>query len=374
VLADPARVRTVLVLKAHDQLGDFLVATPAIAALRARYDAARVLLVTRDFLAPLAQRNPDVDEVLVLPRVSGPGELGEFVDVVRRVGALRPQLAFVLNSVSRSKTVDALAALSQASYVAGRSCVGHGAMPADAPADPVASAASGARDSVYDLDLEVAAGSRHQTDRLLDLVRWTGASADPTRLRLVASERDKMEGRARLDAAWRAAQPGGGPSPEAGARVRWIGIHPGAANALKCWPLERFVALGTALARDAALASDGAPREERRLVVFDAPRERGRAAAVHAGLLAHGVAAGFVPAGPLDHFIGAATALDLLVCNDSGVMHIAAALSVPTVSFHALGRPEEWAPRGRAVSFYAPQIGELEVEPARAAAEQLLAG
>jgi len=365
VLADPAGVRTVLVLKPHDQLGDFLVATPAIAALRARYPTARLVLVTREFLAPLARRNPDVDEVLVLPRMSGARGLGGFGDVVSTIGRLRPQLAFVLNSVSRSKTVDTLAALSRAACVTGRSRVGHGPLPADAPADPLTSAITGAADAVYDLDLDVASASRHQTDRVLDLVRWTGATADATRLRLAPTGDDKSEGRARLEEAWRGATSGEAPAP--GARVRWIGIHPGAANVLKCWPLERFVALGIAIAGAAANS------EERRLVVFDSPRERGRAAAVHAGLLAHQVHAGFVPSGPLDAFIGAATSLDLLACNDSGVMHIAAALGVPTVSFHALGHPEEWAPRGRAFSFYNEKIGALEVEPATAAVERLLA-
>jgi heptosyltransferase-2 len=132
------------------------------------------------------------------------------------------------------------------------------------------------------------------------------------------------------------------------------------------WPLERFVELGAALAR-------GGAGEERRLVVFDAPRERGRAAAVHAGLLVAGVDAGFVPAGPLEAFIACAANLDLLVCNDSGVMHVAAALGVPTVSFHALGRPEEWAPSGdRAAAFHAERIAEIAVAPALEAAERLL--
>ena len=142
-------------------------------------------------------------------------------------------------------------------------------------------------------------------------------------------------------------------------RVRWIGIHPGAANPEKCWPLDRFVTLGLAIVRGAA------PGEERRLVVFDAPRERGRATAVHAGLLVGGVEAAFIQAGPLDDFIECAPSLDLLVCNDSGVMHIAAALGVPTVSFHALGRPTEWAPQQRGLDRVLRRPGD-RVDPGRA--------
>src|SRR5262245_66445903 len=73
-LAAPERVRQVLAIKIHDQLGDLVVATPALAALRARYPDARITLVVRSFLAPIATRIPVVDAVLVLPKVSGPSD------------------------------------------------------------------------------------------------------------------------------------------------------------------------------------------------------------------------------------------------------------------------------------------------------------
>jgi len=369
-IADPARVARILVLKPHDQLGDFLVATPALAALRARYPNARITLLTRAFLAGIARLQPDVDEVWVQPRVAGLADAVAFAGVVAEVARLRPDLAFVLNSVSRSRTADALAALSGARLVVGRSWVGDGPLAADAPGDPAAAAfAAMGRDGVYDLDLACAAASEHQSRRVLDLVRWTGADADWRTLRLALDDRARVAGFETIESAWRVSAPIDGPPSPAAARVRWIGIHPGAANPLKCWPLERFVELGVALARG------GAADEDRRLIVFDSPRERGRATAVHAGLLAHGVRAAFVPPGAIAGFAAACAHLALLVCNDSGVMHIAAALVVPTVSFHALGRPVEWAPaHPRAAAFFAERaIDTLAVEPARVAAERLLA-
>lgn len=361
-LASPARVHRILVIKIHDQLGDLLVATPALAALRARYPAARITLVVRTFLAPLAIRVPVVNEVIVLPRADGVTGALAFARAAAAIARMRPDLCVVLNSVSRSKTGDALAVIARPGVIAGRSLIGHGRLP------DIASAAAD-RDPVYDFDAGIQPASDHQTERLLDLVRWTGADADATRLRLEVSEAGRSAGREQLESAWRSARATSGGAEEAG-RVRWIGIHPGAANPEKCWPLDRFVTLGIAIARG------GAPGEQRRLVVFDAPRERGRAAAVHAGLLVGGVDAGFIPAGPLDTFIECAPSLDLLVCNDSGVMHIAAALGVPTVSFHALGRPSEWAPRNAAsTAFYEERaISAIPVEPAIAAAERALEG
>jgi ADP-heptose:LPS heptosyltransferase len=341
----------ILVVKTHDQLGDFLVATPALEALRARFPAARIELVTRDYLAPLAHRQRSLDAVHVLPRVRGPREAGDLVALVSRLRAPVPDLAIVLNSVSRSRTADRLATLAGARLIVGRSRVGPGAVDPDAPDDPYTPAreplaAGRHRDPVYDLDLAVGRASAHQVDRLLDLVRWTGASAGPEpRMTLATTPEERARGREALD----------GKAPR-------VGIHPAAANALKCWSGASFVDLGARLAANGAAIS-----------VFDTPKEPGPARAVHGGLVSRSVAAGLVPAGSLDSFIEAASALDLMICNDSGVMHIAAALGVPTLSFHSLGRPEEWAPRGpRAIALHAEPIAGIAVGDAFQAAERLL--
>lgn len=359
-LAQTGPVRRILAIKLHDQLGDFLLATPALRALRERYPKARLTLVTREFLAPLARRMPLVDEVWVLPALRGLRGLGAWVETVGAVAAFRPELTWVLNSVSRSKTADALAALSRARVVIGRSRVAAGPSPKDAPADPFELARSEAPDPVYDLDLPARRVSAHQVDRLLDLVRWV--TGEPSSQRLALEPRAE-ERRAAKEALTQAlAVPAGSPLP------RIVGFHPGAANPLKCWPLESFVELGVALAAE--------KEEPPALVVFDSPRERGRAAALCAGLAARGVQAAFLPAGPIERFAALCSRLSLLVGNDSGVIHVAAALGVPTLSFHSLGDPREWAPNGRrAVALHAPgDIARIPVAAAVEAARALLKG
>jgi ADP-heptose:LPS heptosyltransferase len=379
-LIHPAAVKRILVMKPHDQLGDFMVATPALAALRERFPNARIALVTRPFLADLARGQPGVDQVWIVPRITGPRDLVSLGRLLVSLTGLRPDLAFVFNSVSRSRTADALAALSRPCLLIGRSRVGDGPLPADAPADPMAFVLHLLQmglipDPVYDMDIEMMASSEHQSARVMDLALAAAAVGPWERMRLEVGAGERVAGLATLERVWRAVAPD---ETRVAARVtsgepRWIGIHPGAANPLKCWPLDRFVELG------ASLVTDGDGRDSisdgRRLVVFDSPREEGRARAVRDGLLARGVRAGLVPAGSIGAFAGMAAHLALLVCNDSGVMHIAAALGVPTVSFHALGRPAEWAPaNGHAAAFYADHaIETLPVAPALEAAERLLA-
>jgi len=341
-LADPARVRTILAVKTHDQLGDLLVAAPALAALRARYPAARLVLITRPYLAPLAQRLPGPDAVWTLP---SPRDVVRFVHVVQNVRTLAPDLAFVLNSVSRSGTADALAAWSRARCLIGRSVLGAGPTPLGvAPAAP---------DPVYDFDVPMAAASTRQVDRVLDLVRWAGAEATgPSRLTLTAEERAA------------GAQAIGEATRTWPAEAPRVGFHPAAANPAKCWPVDSFVELAARLA-----AGGAAP------VVFDTPKEPGPAAALAGGLRARGLEAAWHAAGPLEGLLAPLAALDLVVCNDSGILHVAAALGVPTLSFHSLGRPEEWAPRSEtAIALHAERIAEIAVDEAERAAARLLAG
>jgi len=368
-LAQTGSVRRILALKPHDQLGDLLLITPALRALRERYPEARLALVTREFLAPLARRVPLVDEVWVLPAMHGGRGLGAWLETIGAVAGFRPDLAWVMNSVSRSKTADALAALSRARVVIGRSRVGAGPLPPDAPEDPFERASGEAPDPIYDLDLPVARRSSHQVDRLLDLVRWATGEPSSTRLALEPRANERHEAAQALASALAAATPIGA-APRASAGLPPIvGLHPGAANPLKCWPLESFVELGVGL-----LASQD--EQPPALVVFDSPRERGRAAAVCAGLEARGVRAAFLPARGSEGFAALCSRLSLLVCNDSGVAHIASALGVPSVSFHSLGDPREWAPRGqRAVALSAPaEIGAIPVSAALEAAKALLKG
>ncbi|HVY71062.1 MAG TPA: putative lipopolysaccharide heptosyltransferase III, partial [Verrucomicrobiae bacterium] len=58
------------------QIGDVLLTTPALAALRQHYPGARITALINDFTAPMLENNPDVDEVWTYPRAARPATLG----------------------------------------------------------------------------------------------------------------------------------------------------------------------------------------------------------------------------------------------------------------------------------------------------------
>jgi lipopolysaccharide heptosyltransferase II len=121
---------------------------------------------------------------------------------------------------------------------------------------------------------------------------------------------------------WRA-QLGGGPV---------VGLFPGSNAPARRWPPERFIAVG------AALAADGA-----RVVVLGGPGERGLTRRVADGV------PGATDAGGATDLPGLAALLsvcDLVVTNDTGPMHLAGAVGVPTVTLWGPSDPAEVCPVG----------------------------
>jgi len=120
-------------------------------------------------------------------------------------------------------------------------------------------------------------------------------------------------------------------------RLFVLGI--GGGNDRKRWPLERYLELGAWLEQRGA----GAP------VFFMGPREA--AAGLPARLRAALPAAVLAESLPLDLAKGIIACCRLAVCNDHAIMHLAAALGVPTVGVFLASDPAEWFPYPAPASF-----------------------
>jgi len=108
---------------------------------------------------------------------------------------------------------------------------------------------------------------------------------------------------------------------------RVIGIHPAARITSRRWGDERFAEV----ARDILKTTDA------HILWFTEPGERGEPPRMER---CHEVKIAFRA------FIAALSFCDLLVCNDSGPMHIANLLGVPVVAVFGPQRPEWFGPRG----------------------------
>jgi heptosyltransferase-2 len=261
-------------------VGDVVMATPVLRAARASCPAARITGLMRRGIEALLAGCADLDEMLP---VDAPGLRGALASA-RAVRRIAPDAALLLPNSFRSAVVFRLAgAPVRAGYARdGRSWLLTHAIPRGTVNHPVP-----AVDYYADLAQAV----------------FGHAIADRTpRLTVTDSEREEAD---RL---------------LAGARAPIILVNPGANRHDKRWPAERFADLARRLAGETggAVAVTGSP-DERSLTAEIAER---------AGECAIDLAARGVSLGGLK---GVLTRCALLVTNDTGPRHVAAALGTPAV-------------------------------------------
>jgi heptosyltransferase-2 len=113
-----------------------------------------------------------------------------------------------------------------------------------------------------------------------------------------------------------------------------VGLNPGAAYGVaRRWPPERFAAAACQLANSYDIA------------IFGGPDEMELAAQIERHLLAQGVTNYVNLAGaPLSEFVAQIAGLALMVTNDTGPMHVAGALGIPTVAVVGPTDPTQTSP------------------------------
>lgn len=328
----PTRVDRILVTKQHNQMGDFILASPVIDSLSAAFPGAAVDYLASPVQAEAAGLSPTIRRVWLL---DGKGISGRGPRLPGLVGALRRQrydLALVLVTVSYSTTSALIGVLCGARYrVAGRIGTSPGGR------------------SLFHREVAIP-DEGHETDRALAHLRALGIEPSTRRPRLEIPREEVLLARKILGAS-------------GGARGDlWVGLHPGAGKLPNRWPAAAFGELGRRLLS----------REGIRLLLFAGPREE------------HLLSAMDLPSGPrvvrwagvsLRAFAAAIKTLSLYVGNDTGALHLAAALGVPTLGLFGPTDPSVWAPVtpvGRVLRAPGCHLDRLPPETVESAIEKML--
>lgn len=288
----------IIVLLKHRFLGDAIVATPLLSALRGSYPRSELVVVTGAGAAQLLQNHPAVDRVLTY----GSGTAERSRAGARRLLRAAWQQASALRK-SRPERVFVVDRSLRAALMAWRM-----GAPERIGFDTEGRGFLLTRRVPY-------APERPETECGLDLLRATVPGSYDTRPQLYLST-DERERGARL------LPDGTGPR---------IGLQPGASHAYKQWPLERLAALAERLVR-----THGA-----QLVLLGGPEERPAAEALKARLT-QPVAADLTGTTGLRETMGALANLDLFFGNDTGVNHTAAALGTATVALFGPTPAQKW--------------------------------
>ena len=302
-------VRRIVVLRANG-LGDYIVAQPALVALRAAYPDATITLVTSPPVAALLAGRPSpVDEVLAAPRVSGvrgePGPDGPPDD--------RPEVVEEFCAAMRSRRFDLGVQLHGGGGNANPLLLRFGAR------ITAGSRAPGAAP----LDRTVPwTPFQHDLMRWLEVVALVGAEPVHLLPRLAVTSRDRAEAAEAL----------------AGVAGPLVAVHPGATDPRRRWPPDRLGELGNALDPRGA-----------RTVLLGGAGDAGLVDEIRAGLgAAAGRAVDLSCRLSLGGLVGVLERADLFVGNDSGPRHLAEAVGTATVGVFTRANLVDVAPLFRA--------------------------
>jgi heptosyltransferase-2 len=267
-------------------MGDVILTTPALAALKARYPEAHLDFVVKQRYRELLQNHPLLNGLFLLSQENGILSLG------RQLRRQHYDIILDLHANLRSRFLTAiLPASTKLRY--GKRALRRRAMvrcryrPPEAP---------------------------HVVDLYLECLRPLGIDVPRDRPRLSLSE-DDLKFREEFSREHQLS----GPRP-------LVGLHPGARWPSKRWPAERFARLGRELRE----------RSNAKILVFGGPEEKDLAYWVADEIGQPAQLALNLSLGQLMALIGGC---DLFVTNDSGPMHLGTALGVPVVAIFGPTHP-----------------------------------
>lgn len=294
-------MKNILVIKLR-YIGDVLLATPVLRALRERFPDAHLTMVINRGTEDVLKRNPDVNEVLTIKR-------GTLADQIRFAGDLRCRK---FDCVIDLTDGDRSALLTRVS---------------NAPVRIGFNEEHRWRGLLYTSVVQFPPRVLHRVERDLEALRPLGIEPKASPLVLMTSPQDDEEADRFLKdmgIEWSSVE-----------RKRpLVMLHPGARYWFKAWPPERFAELADRLAEAyRSLVLIGGSEAERDL----AESVRGQCRSSPISLAGRT---------SVLQYTAVLKRCALFVGNDNGPMHMAAALGVPVVGLFGPSDPAVWGPKG----------------------------
>ncbi len=272
-----------ILIRGPNWVGDSVLAIPAMKAVRANFPEAEITLLVRPWVAGLFTSAPFIDKVWSEPRPTSLGEWSAITSAIRRGGF---DLAILLPNSFESALMVFVGRVPKR--------VGYG---------------TNGRSWLLTHAVERARESQHQVDYYFRLAMAIADGAGTQSIEIQATREERANARKLLKSEG---------IPE---DAPFLVLNPGAAyGSAKRWSEERFARAGGTLAREMGL----------RVAIVGSVMERPIGEAIRTEL--NGNAAVLSGKTSLEVLIGILAESSLMITNDSGPMHMAAALGVPTVA------------------------------------------
>lgn len=328
--------RNILVID-FGQLGDVVMSLPALRAIREKFPRARITIAVGKPAAEIIRMSGYADETIEVDRVAlrdgfKPLSVLRVFKVAQDVRGRQFDFVIDLHSFAETNLLGFFSGASKRLFSRrrGRSL---DFLANFRPAPPV----------------EENNRERHQVDRYLDVLLPLGITEAERIPRLATRFDDDRE----IDKLLRKSK------AEAGAPL--VGLFPGAGHESRRWPLDLFAQLADALARNDAV----------RPVVFAGPEERALIPQMRSLFPASTV---ILDQLTIRQLASAQARLAVFVSNDTGPVHIAAAVGVPIVLLLDSRAPDSYFPLNESKrTIYGKPIANIAVEEVYDATRALLA-
>lgn len=279
-----------IVIFSTTALGDLMFNTPAIRALRERYPAAGITLVSSHKNKQLVATSRYFDHVIYWDH-----KAKDMLGVICQLRKRRPQLAIILHSKS---PYDVITAITAGCHYVFKDAYGNKATGMERWLSGVSRSTGG-----------------HLIQRKLDLVAQLGCETQNTEMFIPITfpPRDKAVGKT------------------------VIGFQMGASEPLRCWPVGQFIRLAKLLLAQSA---------HNQIELIGAPKERDIEQAFMAGLTAaeRQRVVSHIGKTTLPQLLAVMENMQVLVTGDTGPLHLAIALKTPTVSLFVTANPQHTGP------------------------------
>lgn len=272
-----------ILMRGPNWVGDSILAIPAMKAVRATFPDAEITLLVRPWVAGVYKAAPFIDHLWSEPR---PSSLSDWIRLTGGIRKSHFDLALLFPNSFESAAMMFLSGVPQR--------VGY---------------ATDGRSWLLTNSLKPASGKRHQIHYYLDLAGAVSATVDRPSIEIEASSDEKAQAAKLLLSE-------GIPQGR-----RYLVLNPGAAyGSAKRWGENGFAEAGDTLAAEFDLD----------VVIVGSEMERSIAQTIQNRMRSRvAVLSGKTS---LETLIGVISQSSLMLTNDSGPMHVAAALGVPTVA------------------------------------------
>ena len=287
-----------------DRIGDVLLSTPVIEALRRAYPCAYIAIMVNPYAADIVEGNPYLDEVIMCAKeAEDRGILGTF-RLARRLRRKRFDVCFVLHPTVRLHLLMYLAGIPRR--------IGYDRKFGFLLTDKI----------VHDKQ----AGKKHESEYSLDVIRYLGIAATGNNPFMpIRKDSEAWAEREFKNAG-------------IGSDDKVLAVHPGASCRSKLWPEENFASVCDMLAQRVGF----------KVVIVAGPKDAGIAKNIVARMRHRAV--NFAGKTSVSQLASLLKRCSLFISNDSGPVHIASALKIPVVVIFGRGQkglsPLRWGPLG----------------------------